>query len=296
MKKTSLVVNFLLITIVLSQGLFADPIQVLTTPEVIVHYAKESSMGAKAVEELFPVLHRDLQERLGGALRERPTIVLMNDSEAFRAYVGSDVIVAVALPQRQRIIIDYPRALRHPFSLASILKHELCHLMINTGRGGVAIPKWLDEGIAQWVSDGMAEIVMADAPSAFDEAVLARRTIPLRSLNHAFPSDRKHLMLAYEESRSVVEHIVEEYGEKCIQGLLGDLREGQSIDEALRRNVGLSLGSLEQAWLDSTRKQIGWHSYLINNMYDILFVVGALIMVAGFIRFWRKRKRYRDMD
>ena len=37
-------------------------------------------------------------------------------------------------------------------------------------------------------------------------------------------------------------------------------------------------------------------TYLINYLYEILFFLGALIMIYGFIRVWIKKRRYQDEE
>ena len=91
-----------------------------------MHYAPEARVGAQTVVDRFPTLKRGVEDRLALRLIGRPIVVLMNNSRAFRDYVGNSLVVAVALPQSNRIVINYAKVTRRPFSLDSILKHELC--------------------------------------------------------------------------------------------------------------------------------------------------------------------------
>ncbi|MDY6844602.1 MAG: hypothetical protein SVW57_10975, partial [Thermodesulfobacteriota bacterium] len=46
--------------------------------------------------------------------------------------------------------------------------------------------------------------------------------------------------------------------------------------------------------LNHLQQKITWFTYLINNLYEILFFLAALITIFGFIRRLKKRKAYDD--
>jgi hypothetical protein len=102
-----------------------------------------------------------LENTLEWTIDFKPTIVLVNDSEKFQEMTGNSLIVAYAVSQRNLIVIDHSKMNTKPFSLGSIIKHELCHLLLHDKISKVILPRWLDEGVSQWVSDGIAEIIMS---------------------------------------------------------------------------------------------------------------------------------------
>ena len=297
--KTLYILTLLFLAVLL--GLFpsqlcADGIAVLDTDEVSVHYARSAQRGAEAVVDHYPNLKRAVEERLGLGLQARPTIVLMNNSRAFRDYVGNSLIVAVAQPHNNRIVIDYGQVIRRPFSLDSVLKHELCHLILHQNIAGNSLPKWLDEGIAQWVSDGITEVVLTGGRELFDQAVVAGATIPLRRLSNYFPPERDYLLLAYEQSKSFVAFLIDEYGEDRLQMLLHRLKEGNAVNEAVQETFRRSLGTLESTWLANLKRKGVWFTYLSSHMYEFLFVAAALATIFGFLRFLKKRRFLNEME
>lgn len=277
-------------------SLCAQDIAALDTDQVTVLHAPEARQGAVAVVNRYQTLKEDVEERLGLGLKGRPTIVLMKETRAFRDYVGSNLVVAVALSPDNRIVIDYAQVIRRPFSLDSILKHELCHLILHQNITGSALPKWLDEGVAQWVSDGIAEMVLTGGRERFDRAVVAGSTIPLRRLSNSFPSEKDYLLLAYEQSRSFVAFLIDEYGEDRLQYLLKRLHEGSAITEAVEETFRHSLGTLERKWLADLKRRGIWFTYLSSYLYEFLFVAGALVTIIGFFRFLKKRRAFNEME
>jgi hypothetical protein len=229
---------------------------------------------------------------LNWTLDFRPTLVLTTNWERFEEMTGSRVVVAYAVPQRNLMVIDYTKMNTAPFSLGTIIKHELCHLLLHNRVKNGRLPRWLDEGISQLASDGIAEIMMSRKPSILDKAVLSKKLLSMKSLSQSFPRDQESLLLAYEESKSFVEFINHEFGREGVLALLGHLQSGSEIDGAVLKSFSIPFDELERRWHTQLRKKINWFTYLANNLYTILFFLAALITIAGFVRMLIRKRRY----
>lgn len=295
-KKRILLSAFFLCLILHAKALHAAYVLFPHTNNVEIYYAQGLERSAAAVADRHPDLTRDLEAVLGLSLTRKPTVVLMKDSAAFQRYVGSDLLVALAMPDKNRIIIDHPRVTRQPFSLGTVLKHELCHLILHAAIQSRNLPRWLDEGVSQWVSDGIAEIVIQHDHAALDEAVLSRTVIPLKNLTNGFPEEPAPLQLAYDESRSFVEYLVQEYGEEELQNFLLSLKRGDTVEAALQKHYAGDLKALEIRWLASLKKKATWLTFFMNHLYEILFFCGALLTMIAFLKSLRRKRVYRDME
>jgi hypothetical protein len=183
-----------------------------------------------------------------------------------------------------------------PFPFKKTMKHEVCHLMLHHHISRDKLPKWLDEGVAQWVSDGMMELLINPKRQSLEDAVLAGRYIPLQQLHHRFPRDRQSLWLAYQESKSMVAYIEKRYGREGVINLLDRLKAGQDFDTAVFKNFSVSMNSLEDMWQRQLKKRSRLFTFLVNHMYEFLFLMAALLTVAGFIRFIIKKRAYKDLE
>ncbi|MEE9610833.1 MAG: peptidase MA family metallohydrolase [Desulfatiglandales bacterium] len=279
---------------VLLQPLGAQKTRALQNKEVIVLFEEPLQFAAEEVINIYSVVKKELEKTFGWRVDFRPTVFLIKDSGTFQRVAGSDLIVAFANAQRNHIVIDYSKMKVHPFTVEITLKHELCHLLLHHHIERENLPRWLDEGIAQWVSGGIAEIIMNQKRSILDEATLTGRYIRIRALTKRFPQERKSLFLAYEESKSLVEYMVANFGRDGILAVLTHLRDGEKVDTALLKGLSISFDELERKWKNHLRKRITWLTYLINYLYEILFFLAALTMIYGFIRVWIKKRRYRD--
>jgi len=273
-------------------SLYAEQASSIQTDEIVVVFEEALRFVADEAVNIFPTIKSDLESGLNWTLGFRPTLVLTTNWERFEEMTGSRVVVAYAVPQRNLMVIDYTKLNTTPFSLGTIMKHELCHLLLHNRVKNGRLTRWLDEGISQLASDGIAEIMMSRKASILDKAVLSKKLLSMKSLSQSFPRDQESLLLAYEESKSFVEFINHEFGREGILALLGHLQAGSEIDGAVLKSFSIPFDELERRWHTNLRKKINWFTYLANNLYTILFFLAALITIAGFVRMMIRKRRY----
>lgn len=287
---------FLLFSFISFETTFAADTGVIEQKEVRIISPTSLRIAAQEVAHIYPEVKASVEKTIGLWVKLRPTVVLTKDRTLFQRTSGGNYIVAYVIPQRSLIVIDYTKMKVFPFTIETTLKHELCHLLLHRYLNTENLPKWLDEGIAQWVSDGVAEIMIEKKQSVLDKAILSNKTIPLRALTDQFPEDGELLLLAYEESKSLVEYLRDSYGDKGILKILEYLKAGDNVDEALQKSLSISLDELEARWLDHHKRWITWFSYLSDNLYEILFFIAALFTILGFIRILLKKRAYKDEE
>lgn len=282
--------------IILFQPVYAEQTGIIQTNEVIVVFEEPLRSAAKEVTEIYAGLKVELEETLIWRLNFRPKVLLIKNRKTFERMTGSKFYVAFAIPQKKLVVIDYSKMNTHPFTLGTTLKHELCHLLLHHHIRRDNLPKWLDEGIAQWVSDCIAEIIMDTKQSVLKEATLSGNYISINGLTESFPEDKKSLLLAYEESKSFVEYINSKFGRNGILNILKYLKDGYEVDVAILKGLSIPLDELESRWHSHLRKRTTWFTYLTTNLYGILFFLAALITICGFIRLLIKKRRYKDEE
>ena len=288
----SLVIFFLLTP----QPLLAIQLESLPSPELTVRFESSLKGIAEDLLDIYPSIKSNLEKTFGWEMPFRPTVLLVQGKEYFQRLTGNKLIVAFAAPGDNLIVIDCSRLHIRPHRLDQVLKHEMVHLLLHHHIRSVHLPRWLDEGVAQWLSEGIAELLEAPQRSFFEEALLSGNYIPLRDLKHSFPTDKKNLMLAYEESRSFVAFISDRYGENRIFKILEHLQKGNEIQTAFYASLDASPEEIEDRWIMQQRRQTTWFIFLAGHIYEFLFLAGALLTVIGFIRFLIKKRNYRDED
>jgi hypothetical protein len=282
--------------IVWNQGPAAARMTMLSTAEVNIHYAPVLKNAAREATQFYRESKVELEETFGWQYPVKPDVILVKNNSDFKRITGYSYIVALAIPDKKLIIIDYSKMGQGPFSFKKTMKHEVCHLMLHHHIPGEKLPKWLDEGIAQWVSDGMMELLMNPKRQSLDDTILAERYLPLSELIYRFPQDRQSLWLAYEESKSMVAYIEKRYGREGLLKLLNHLKAGQDFDTAVYKNFSVSVDALENSWQRQLKKRTRFFTFVATHMYEFIFVLAAMLTVAGFIRFLLKKRAYKDEE
>ena len=129
--------------------------------------------------------------------------------------------------------------------------HELTHVLVGqlTFSCLSDIPTWLAEGLAVYGEGG------PDQPSQkqFDEALTENTLLPVRSLSGGFSEDPSKADISYTQSYSLVQFLIEKYGQDKMLDFLRTLRDGATVDEALQQAYGFDIEGFEDAW----RAEIG---------------------------------------
>jgi len=296
MKKDFLILFLATCLILFTNGVYGGEVQVLERDRVRVLFEPPLGAVSQEVANRYPGIMRELEGTLGWRINLRPTVLLVSDSQRFRRMAESPLTVAFAVPSRGLIVIDYSKMKRHPFKLEDTLKHEICHLLLHEHIKEKLLPRWLDEGVCQWASGGVVDIIMDEKRSLLNKAAFRGNFIPLSSLQRGFPRDKDSLLLAYEESESFVGHILGRYGKEGILAVLERMKGGEEAGTAVLRALSIPLERLEEGWHRSLRRKMTWFTYLSYHLYEILFAFGALITIYAFIRAMRRKRAYMNEE
>jgi hypothetical protein len=128
------------------------------------------------------------------------------------------------------------------------MAHEMAHLVVHqvTMNGyGIVLPSWLDEGLAMYAEGELR----SDMASALNSAVKGNGLISVQSLSSSFSALTASATLAYAESYSLVEYLLDHRGgRENMLDLLGAIRDGSGYVEALQAVYGLSIDQLDSQW------------------------------------------------
>jgi hypothetical protein len=127
-----------------------------------------------------------------------------------------------------------------------VTAHELTHLVTYqmTYNPYGDIPTWLNEGLSMY-AEGTLEISFQ---ILLNEAISKDSLISVQSLSSAFPSDQNEARLSYAESYSLVEFLINEYGQEKMLQLLNVFKQGSTYDDALMAVYGFDTNGLDNAW------------------------------------------------
>jgi hypothetical protein len=291
--KSHLIIFLLLWFLPLSSDAFE--LEEYQGPGVVIQFEPQFRKGAMRLASDYPKTRTAVELKLGWRMPNSPVVVLRTH-DAFQEVAGNELVTAFAQPTRNLVVIDYSKMGRFPSDLNDTLVHELVHLVLHHNIDSASLPKWLDEGVAQWVSGGVADIMYTGGKDLFRKAVLSNSLIPLAELTSGFPERPNGLILAYEQSKSFTEFIVRQYGEEKLRLLMWHLQKHGKIEAAVNETFGVSLDSIEQAWKKDLSGGTSWIAYTADHLPWLLFSLAAFITVAGYILAKRRLRNYRDEE
>jgi len=129
----------------------------------------------------------------------------------------------------------------------TVVPHELTHVVFDDGTTNPyhSPPRWLNEGLAVYLSEGFG----SSDKSLVSQAAKSKTLMPLQALTGQFPTTADRFFLAYAESVSAVDYLIRKYGRAPFQKLVKSYRTGTSDDEAFMAAFGLDTAAINKGWL-----------------------------------------------
>jgi hypothetical protein len=129
-----------------------------------------------------------------------------------------------------------------------VIPHELTHLVFNTAVDNPYHfpPRWLNEGLAVYLSEGYPVADRLAVESAARDGTL----IPLNGLAGQFPTTRDRFFLAYAESVSAVDYLIRTHGQDTLVSLIRSYSEGRTDDQAFEDAIRVDVDGFDAAWRD----------------------------------------------
>ena len=124
--------------------------------------------------------------------------------------------------------------------------HELTHVLVGHFTFSCLgdVPQWLNEGLAVY-SEGQLD---PQFQNSLDRAMQNDTLLSVRSISGSFSEVSDKANLSYAQSYSIVNFLIETYGQPNMTELLSGLRDGLTLDQALQQTYGFDVDGLEDAW------------------------------------------------
>ena len=258
----------------------------LYTEHFFIYYAEGRRSEAKATARLAEQCWGAVTGELGLAPQRRVRLFLADSQAQLEALCGGPEtfwLAGRARPHRSVIIVRLRGTERER---QAVLAHELVHVALGQALEphGVRPPQWLMEGLSEYI---------ADAVTPGDQRRRASgQPMPISALHRGFPSQPHRSTLAYAQSRSFVQFLIGETGDKGLRRLVQALRETGDIEKAFSRVYGRSLAQFEAAWQPRFAMGLG-RAPRIDPALAIFMAMSALFVLVCLIRIIRRRLRRR---
>ena len=217
---------------------------------VRVHWTEGSAAFGRRALRIAEDAIAESSKLLGVTETEPMDFYIYADENAFRAAIGPGVrenVGGLAVAQIRTLFALIPPSQIDDAWVGIVIPHELTHLAFNTASKNPYHfpPHWLNEGLADYVSQGYDR----QYRNAVGDAARAGDLIPLDGLIGQFPTTSDRFYLAYAESVSAVDYMVRTYGQDALVTLIRSYADGRTDDEAFSNALGVDATAFADAWL-----------------------------------------------
>ena len=278
-------------TALLADGAYQEPVdtsffQTLISDKAVVAYAAGDSL--RAVRTLGYIESQGALPGLPPIYPTSATVYLAPSEEVFGALTGGVIPewgVGVAILGAGVVVIPaFASERTRGWDERRVLRHEWAHLGLSQFLQSVRIPRWFNEGYAEWASGGWDAMEGWRLRVAFATG----RAPALDSISLSWPRDRAAAELAYMLSATTVEYLVQASGERALELFLSTWRESGSFDGALRSVYGVTQGQFEEDWQEYVKGRYGWFLVLTHSLVFWLALTLMLLLMV-----WIRRGRNR---
>ncbi len=260
-------------------------------------FFKYKFANRQIISQADSILNRARQKMiklLHDSLDYKPSIYVLNDIDEFNRLIRGrfpDWGAAAAFPQRKLIAVKSPEKFPVGKTLSELLPHEYSHLLLHKRTGFKRSPRWLDEGLAMYISLewGWSDNLAMSRAGTFGQFLSLRE---IENLNR-FKSPKAQI--AYAQSYLAVEYLIREYGSNTLNILLDNIAMGKSMDEAMNNSIGGSYKEFEKEYRDYLSERYNLTSLFMDTSY-FWIAMAAVVVVAGFLRFKKRRLYYRKWE
>ena len=234
--------------------LYADTTQDWRTIKgdlITIHWYEGNEAFARKALAIGEQAVRDTAALLGVTESDPIDFFIYGDEASFRAALGPGTRENVGGQARADIRTLFglitPDAINDPW-VGIVIPHELTHLVFNTAVENPYRfpPRWLNEGLAVYLSEGYGS---GDRNRVAD-AVDSHDLIPLEALGGQFPTDPEKTSLAYAEAVSAIDYLVSAHGRDAMVALVLAYKDGLTDDEAFTKAIDQDLATFQAGWLD----------------------------------------------
>ncbi len=161
------------------------------------------------------------------------------------------------------------------------LVHELTHLVVHqaTFSAYAELSAWLDEGLAMY-NEG--ELDPSFSPY-LQRAIFEGKLISVRSLCSPFSAKPEKAYLSYAQSYSLVEDLLDNYGQGKMLNLLTLLKQGNTYDGALAEVYGFDIGGPDAGWRETLSNSVARapRVWLHPALIAVLAALATALVLAG---------------
>jgi hypothetical protein len=220
-------------------------------------------------------------------------VIADNQSELNQA-VGANLPdwgAAVAIKERNLIVIKSPIYFEVGKSLEELLGHELGHLVLEKAAAGKWLPRWFEEGFCQLISGEW----QYGQDFLLTRAVWGDGLIPLTALEDVNRFGDTKAALAYAESYLAVSMMARDLGMEFFPEFLEGYKASGNFYDAFFQASGYRYTEYAQLWQNKTTDKYRFILYIFDSR--LFFPLLAIIFILLYLlKLWQVRKKKKEWE
>ncbi|HDN85852.1 MAG TPA: hypothetical protein ENG49_01355 [Candidatus Omnitrophica bacterium] len=254
------VINFCLLLLISQSFAQTHDLSVLKGAHFIIYYAPEvSERYVEKVKEEAEDLYRMITQEFF-LVREHPwiwedrgKILIAKDKRDYEERFGCPLWSGACVDYKGKAIYTYPGQENFP----SILCHELTHIILREYIERMErLPLWFDEGVAMYTEFNYSSSVsFQHLVDSVEKLIKRREYIEFSQMEKLTPNSLKgkspyYVKNFYLQAWSMINFLIERFGEVKFREFLSRLRRHCDFKEALFSNYGLinNYQDFERLW------------------------------------------------
>ena len=272
----------------------AGDLQKFTRGNFLFYYPKGDSLLVEyLLKKTDKPLHR-VESFFYEPLTTPVTILIVKSDRSFRAYFHNQIpewSQAIAIPRERMIVLklsDAEQIKKGP----QILVHEAVHILVFDHLKGANIPTWMNEGLAEYFSEGAPSL---QKRIILSNAIVENKMIDLMAIDTLFRFNAVKARLAYIESQSAITFLVQKYGLSHLKQLLDYIAQRKILNDAFKLTYNFDFLDFEIKWNEYIYKHYRW--LVLLKFEDWLFAFISLLFLAAVLAVYlRNKKKLKQME
>ncbi|NOX88929.1 MAG: hypothetical protein GXO77_07875 [Calditrichaeota bacterium] len=262
--------------------------------DFIFYFKKQDSLLVQRLMDKIETPLKNIEKFFTRSSDSPVTVLIIKSETEFRKYFRNQIpewSQAIAMPEERSIVLKLANADQIKKS-PQILLHEIVHVLVFDYTRGRTIPTWLNEGLAEYFSEGTLSF---DKKILLADAIVQKRVLDFTAIDTLAHLDYIRARLAYIQAQSAVVFLVDRYGRAKLHDLLSYMAENHTFYRAFKKIYGFDFLDFEIQWNEYIYKRYRWLVLLKFEQW-LFAAIGILFIIAVIIVYLKNKKKIRELE
>lgn len=275
--------NYLWLTFLLIS--LQTEVKQINTEHFIVLYDNYSADTARLASEGAEDAYVKVRASLGLEMNSKVTIVIKSAAGDFKKDQPAppesvpDWAAGTAYPTRKIIFLRRPDGIRLKYDdVFEVVGHEYTHIAIGNFLQNIDVPRWFEEGVADFTGGERS----LTASATIGSAALGGTLLSFDSIDRSWPESSGEAERAYAQSADFIQYLEDTYGPGTIKKILHAIKISGDFNKAVETVTNASPAIIQAYWLKHVTRVYRWIA--ISSGGVTLWTLAGILVIIGYFR------------